>query len=45
MTLYNTQTNDSKIKIEKVKYHGLSTLFIYSYIIREVRERRKKEER
>jgi hypothetical protein len=45
-TLHNTQTNDPKIKIQKLKYHGLSTLFIYSYIIREVREReiRKKEE-
>jgi hypothetical protein len=36
--LDNTQTNDPKIKIQKLKYQGLSTIFIYSYIIREVRE-------
>jgi hypothetical protein len=38
MTLHNTQINDLKIKIQKLKYHRLSSLFIYSYIIREVRE-------
>jgi hypothetical protein len=33
--LDNTEINDPKIKIKKLKYHRLSILFIYSYIIRE----------
>jgi hypothetical protein len=50
MTLDNIQSNDLKIKIQKLKFYGLSTPFhLFSYIKREVREtereRTKKEER
>jgi hypothetical protein len=44
LTVHSSQSNEPKIKIQKLKFHGLSTnCHLFSYIKRDMRDRENEE--